>query len=287
MSDEPEVCEYCGKKFKKVANHLPYCDVKKLAESAPPEPEPTERSFEEMEDEIKKNDDIIYGTGKSQEIEVRASSTENIKTDRFWAWTEGLGIQIGLIIDSFTGINIELKAQTTLLTDIKNCLGNSYLALTHIKEHLSIVSTSFADAFEILQHGKIIDEDRIKQKAELKANAPGLGSYKPTPQEAADLESLEVIETIESGGVVSGVVSYKNDDTLPEHTRKIPATIQIITEKAMQLLFYNGKVEWIPKSTIKSTNDLDNKGEKATQQNFIIDSWVLIKNGVIPGEESN
>lgn len=72
----------------------------------------------------------------------------------------------------------------------------------------------------------------------------------------------------------------------PEHTRRLPATIQIATPKAVYLKFYNGIEAWIPKSTIKSEYDEVNKGEKATEQKFIIDSWVLKKNKVIPDIET-
>lgn len=272
-----EKCEYCGMMFVKVKSHYSHCAVRQIT---------LEAEAQVGEDGTVDSDEPIM-RGSTTEIEVPGSATEGLITDRFWAWTEGFSVQMGILIDSFTGITAELREIKEILNESKNNAGNSYIALKDIKQHLSIVSTSFADAFEVIKHGKIIDEDRIeelKKKKPIRKSSPGFESASKT-QEEADLEAFEATQEVETSGVVSGVVSYEDDNSLPEHTRKIPAAIKIATEKAVQLLFYNGKEAWIPRSTINGTPDYENKGDNATQQNFIINSWVLKKNQVIADNE--
>ncbi len=273
MTEEVEktICEYCGKSFKNISRHQ--CKVKALEE------ESQER--------------------KGKEIEVKASSTASIIPDRFWAWTEGFGLQIGTIIG--------------FLEDFKNNMGNTYsiirsmnVTAQHIRDSVKImrenmdvfkdiktslmaINTSIADVLETKKYGKIIDEDRIeelKENKKIKKVSPGFESKpKPKTQEEADIETLEELEEeglVEVKSVPnSDVVSYKDDETLPEHTRKLEGKIDIATPKALMILFANGKEAWIPKSTLKG----DYEEEKGLAQDFIIDSWVLIKNGVIEKEE--
>lgn len=289
VAKKDEKCEYCGMMFVKVKSHYPHCAVKALTDEA-----------HDMvgKDGTIDSDEPIISPGPATEIEVAGSATEGLITDRFWAWTESFSLQMKILIDSFTGINAELNAQTKLLEDIKNNLGNSYTqranvisSMVAIDQNIQLVATSFADAFEIIKHGKIIDEDRIeelKKEKPIRKSSPGFGTAKT--QDEADLEALEEMqaqepESIKSEGVVSGIIHWENDKTLPEHTRKLPATIEIATEKAVQLLFFNGKEAWIPRSTIKSTANYELKGDKAKQQNFVIDSWVLKKNQVIADNE--
>jgi hypothetical protein len=280
MPKKDEKCEYCGMMFVKVKSHYPHCDVKAL----------TDEAHDKVgADGTIDSDEPIISPGPATELEVPGSATEGVITDRFWAWTEGLGLQIRIIIDSFTGLTSELRTLNTTLTELKDNAGNSYMALKNIKEHLSIVSDSFADAFEIIKHGKIIDEDRVEElkKASplkpIRKSSPGFGTAPAKTQEQADLEAFEESKEIfESGGVVSGIVHWENDKSLPEHTRKLAGTVQGVTEKAILVKFFNGKEGWLPKSTIKSTVD-ETKTE--TQQNFIIDSWVLKKNTIIGENE--
>ena len=269
---EKEKCEYCGGEYVKVASHYPHCDVKKLTLEA-----------EAMvgEDGAIDSDETIMSPGPSTELEVPASSTIGIKTDRFWAWTEGFSLQIKTLIDS-------IDAQTEIHKEIKANFGNSYMQrgkilekLSEINQNMTILSTSMADTLEIAKHGKIIDEDRVE---EIKKASPGF-KLKPKTQDQADLEayeeSKELKEVIPTSGVVSGIVHWENDKSLPEHTRKIAGVVSGVTEKAMLIKFFNGKEGWLPKSTIKSTVD----ETKKEQQNFIIDSWVLKKNTIIAENE--
>jgi len=264
---DPEICEYCGKKFKKVASHLPYCEVRKITLLA--------------EQEVRADGTIEIPEVEKEEIDANAwrgvvrKGEDTFDTSKFWAWTAGLGIQIGVIIDSFTGLNAELRTTNKLLEDIKANLGNTYIQntkmiekLSEINQNMQILATSFADAFEIIKHGEIIDEER---KEEIRKASPG---FEPAPQQTNEEVNAEI-------------TSYKSDDSLPEHTRKLPAKIKTESPKALLLLFFNGKEGWIPKSTIHSEykNDEKSKGDNAPQQSFVIDSWVLKKNNIISDAE--
>ena len=278
VADQP--CEYCGKLFVAVANHYPHCPVKKITDEANAQIASGEN---------------IHKAGKPQILEVRESATEKIPPDRFWAWTEGLGLQISIVIDSFTGIQVELRNLIKIVEELRNNAGNSFTTRTEILQQLVALNAGMADLIEIAQSGKITDEDRIKELEKKKIGKvdPGFKlvpagnvNHKPVSQtqDEADAQNYEETQISQDNGS-DVVVSYTTDKTLPEHTRKLKATITIATEKALQLQFPNGKEAWIPKSTIKSTTDEKNKGDGATAQVFIIDSWVLKKNAVIGKDE--
>ena len=61
-----------------------------------------------------------------------------------------------------------------------------------------------------------------------------------------------------------------------EEIKKVVGEIKGSTEKALLINFSNGNEVWIPKSTIKSTFEEDNR----EHQSFLISSWVLQKNKI-------
>ena len=61
-----------------------------------------------------------------------------------------------------------------------------------------------------------------------------------------------------------------------EEIKKLSGEIKGSTEKALLINFSNGNEVWIPKSTIKSTFEEDNR----EHQSFLISSWVLQKNKI-------
>jgi len=63
---------------------------------------------------------------------------------------------------------------------------------------------------------------------------------------------------------------------LDNETAELKGICEGNTEKALLILFDNGKQVWIPKSTIRSKFDL----ESGNRQPFTIDTWVLKKNEV-------
>lgn len=268
---EKEKCVYCGESFKNINRHK--CKVKALTEEA---------------DAKIASGEAMIKQGKVSELDVNESSTKGITPDRFWAWTEGLGYQIRMLIDTLGEIKNAMIPTMGILEKIRDNLGNAYLlhAETRVntKEmstNLKLVANTFADAFEILQHGKVIDEDRVKELEE-KKESKGFKKVSPKPktQEEADAEAYEQLakEVFNS----DEVVSYKEDTSLPEHTRKIKGVIDIITPKALMIKFANGKEAWIPKSTVHEYDGYSE--EKELNQNIIIDSWVLLKNDVIEEE---
>ncbi|MFO8020435.1 MAG: hypothetical protein R6U96_17570 [Promethearchaeia archaeon] len=71
----------------------------------------------------------------------------------------------------------------------------------------------------------------------------------------------------------------KSNNTSKERSR-LDGAISGKTAKALLIRFEGGKEEWIPKSTIH--NDYDS--EEGVIQPFLIDNWVLKKNGIIENE---
>ncbi len=242
---EKERCKWCGKEFKKVGQHLPHCEVYKLQKEA--------------DEHIQ---DLEIKTGKTQEISVPESSTDKIKSDRFWAWTEGLGIQMGVVIGH--------------LNDIREFCGN---LMKLLREQLFAMNSGMADQIELLKEIVGYEKLRIGMMSKVETKIEDIVQTKPPPTEAEMAEEFDEIQQKEAEA--KEVTSYKNEITLPEGTRQLKGTVEIITEKAVQISFTNGKAEiWIPKSTIHSTM----KDDKSIEQTFVIDSWVLKKNGVI-GED--
>jgi len=277
VNEEGKVtCQYCLETFKNISRHK--CKVKALTDEA---------------DAIIASGEPMIKKGKVSELIVNESSTKGIKPDAFWAWTEGLGYQIRTLIDTLGEIKNAMIPILGVMEEIRNYMGNSSkvsretmvntqeIALNTKKMNINLaaVATSFADAFEILQNGKIVDEDRVKELKEKKEfNGFKKVVSKPKTQEEADAEAYEELakEVFNS----DEVVSYKDNPDLPEHTRKLKGVIEIITPKALMIQFANGKEAWIPKSTVHEGH----KEEKELNQDFIIDSWVLLKNGIIEEE---
>lgn len=256
-SDEKEECPYCGKEFKKVVQHLPHCPVKKLSDT----------SKEEIQNlEIKPK--------SGPEITVPVSNLATVKTDRFWAWTEGMGIQLGSMVHDVSNM-----AQNT--KDIKEWCGNMG---TLFKQHLNALNTGMGDTIDLLKEIVKYEKVRALNLDKVRGAIDDLKGEKQSETEMAE-EYDEILQqeaqAPKEDFVTADVVSYKNDDSLPDHTRKLKGKILIITEKALQIAFENGKESWIPKSTVKSTT----KEDIEITQSFVIDSWVLLKNGVITEED--
>lgn len=241
-----ERCKWCGKEFVKLAAHTPHCEVYKLQQDA----------------DAHTQDLVIEPKNKSQEITVPGSATVSIQPDQFWAWTEGLGVQLGVVIGH--------------LSDVREFGGN---VMKLLREQLFAINSGIADQLELLQ--QIVDYEKLRiemmSKVETKIEeiVEPKATFKKVPVEDLAAEYDEIRQKEDDAKEVK---SYKDEITLPEGTRQLKGIAEIITEKAVQISFTNGKTEvWIPKSTIHSTM----KDDKTIEQTFVIDSWVLKKNGVI------
>lgn len=77
-------------------------------------------------------------------------------------------------------------------------------------------------------------------------------------------DGLQVVETTEYGVSV---------DTI-----KIKAKLKVESPKALLITLESGEEFWIPKSTIHSSYETENKDKF---QNFIVDKWIIEKNRII------
>ena len=196
---------------------------------------------------------------KGKELEVRGSATKGVIPDRFWAWAEGFSLQMRTLID--------------LMTDLRNNAGNTYKEIRKLVESNHALNEGFADVLDFIKWNKNrltnVTKDIKERLKQIDNGEEEIPETPPSPP-ATSNDSME---------------SYKENEALPEHTRKLPAKIKIATPKALFLEFFNGKEAWCPKSTVKGEYDEDNKGDDATDQDFIIDSWILKKNKVIDADE--
>ena len=106
---------------------------------------------------------------------------------------------------------------------------------------------------------KLVSAETRAQKPELTMTEEIKGKSLPESKIAAKLPSLQVEK-----------VNLENE------TAELKGICEGNTEKALLILFDNGKQIWIPKSTISSKFDL----ESSNRQSFTIDTWVLKKNEV-------
>lgn len=263
MSEEKEVkerCKWCGKLYKDVSRHLPHCPVYKLQKEA---------------DEH--TQDLEITKGKTQEINVPASATAQIQPTQFWIWTEGLGVQMGVMIGH--------------LNDMREFCGN---VMKLLREQLFALNSGMADQIDLLKEIVKYEKERKFIADELETKVDNLmediTATEPKPtfkkvesepkqsQADADFEAYEEMQRQEAKE--KEVTSYKDEITLPEGTRQLEGAITITTEKAFEIAFANGSQVWIPKSTIHGTTK-----EGGQNQTFVIDSWVLKKNGVIGADD--
>ena len=112
----------------------------------------------------------------------------------------------------------------------------------------------------------------IKEKIEFATISSSIPSKnKVTTTEVNCVPDLEIKQKISPIEVKIEKVEHKNRDP-----RKIKGSIKAETEKALLIIFQNGKEIWIPKSMIYSK--FDSEGSK--EQEFFIDNWVLTQNRV-------
>ena len=125
----------------------------------------------------------------------------------------------------------------------------------------------------LLEH---VFEEKIARST---VNSKRNNESKPISTESAELTVTEEIEgkpnliTQQSSQVPAPKLEKVN---LENETAELKGICEGNTEKAVLILFDNGKQIWIPKSTIRSENDL----ESSNRQPFVIDIWVLKKNEV-------
>ena len=265
MTESLEICPTCGKGFKILSRHV--CKVKAKQEFA-----------EGIQEGAMK---------KAQEINVPASSLASISPDKFWAWTEGFGVQMGSIIADMATLDKNVN-------DIRGWCGTMGAIF---KENLFALNTGMSDIIDLLKEIAGYEKTRALNLKSVEEAINGLGEVKPKPKpNSADADAIEAYEEMAKNekaidfkhvpspkeGGLPKLVSYEDDKNLPEHTRKISGTLQGTSPKAMLIQFYNGKEAWVPKSC--SHRDF-NENDKESEQYFVIDSWVLKKNLVIGEDE--
>ncbi|MHA2035207.1 MAG: hypothetical protein ACW972_09175 [Promethearchaeota archaeon] len=95
-------------------------------------------------------------------------------------------------------------------------------------------------------------------------------------QEVADEEEYGVFaEHITARDGLHIVETTEYDTSID--TIDIKAKIKVESPKALLITLESGEEYWIPKSTVHSKYDVDNK---ETQQNFVIDKWIIDKHKV-------
>lgn len=275
MSEGLTICPTCLKGYKNISRHV--CKAKAKQEFA---------------------EGVQTGAvKKSNELNVPASSLASISPDKFWAWTEGFGVQMGSILSDMTLMEKNIG-------DIRNFYGQ---ANAFLREQLMAINEGIADMLDYLKEIAGYEKTRaLNLKSVEKAinglsGITSLGGIKSKPtfkkveseskksQQDEDFEAYEEMQRQEAQAPIeqktSGLpdfVSYKQDENLPEHTRKIAGVLQGTSPKAMLIQFYNGKEAWIPKSCSKREF---NEKDKDSKQYFVIDSWVLKKNLIIGEDE--
>lgn len=82
---------------------------------------------------------------------------------------------------------------------------------------------------------------------------------------------LDVEQKISPSEIRAEKIDYQKQDS-----RKIYGSIKTESGKALLLILQNGVEAWIPKSRIYSKYD----AEKTTEQEFLIDNWILEQKGI-------
>lgn len=95
-------------------------------------------------------------------------------------------------------------------------------------------------------------------------------------------ENLDDFNGINKDEKFSSINSKKsisdNKKSSPKQT--IKARLKNSTDKALLLIFGNGKEVWFPKSTINNLEKID-LYQNSSQQRFLIDAWILQKNDLV------
>ncbi|NHJ23660.1 MAG: hypothetical protein EAX89_03740 [Candidatus Lokiarchaeota archaeon] len=122
--------------------------------------------------------------------------------------------------------------------------------LNLLLEHILAEKIEFATSgtFEV-KKGTEIDEER---------------EYGLFTEHITSRDGLTVVETTEYG--------------VSRDTLELQAIIKVESPKALLITMDNGDEFWIPKSTIHSSYDINNKTEK---QSFIVDKWIIERNQII------
>jgi hypothetical protein len=121
-----------------------------------------------------------------------------------------------------------------------------------------------------LEEQKAIVQDKI---ADLQIEIDKLVSMMPykKPVNTDALDAMVHATGMDLGG--HPVVEETIEKTKKEDEREIYARIDFATPKAIQVS-YNGKLAWVPKSTLKCQIDDSNKGDQV----IIMENWIYKKN---------
>ncbi len=126
------------------------------------------------------------------------------------------------------------------------------------------------------------------QKSKEIVSSKEMEPYKAIENDDPELDDVEPSEIIEENQIWADDTSKRDGEEykvpkkiessiLKKATSEINGTIKNKTEKAVFIAFNDGKEIWIPKSTIRSPNELN--PEKSHK--FLIDNWILKKHNLI------
>ena len=110
----------------------------------------------------------------------------------------------------------------------------------------------------------------LKEKIEYATTSNFTGNKKMTK------ENLKNVHDNQVGTPKSKVINIGNTEINEGKTSQIEGSIKNSTEKALLINFDNNTEIWIPRSTIKSTYNI----EDDSNQIFLIDEWILKKNNL-------
>ena len=110
----------------------------------------------------------------------------------------------------------------------------------------------------------------LKEKIEYATTSNFTGNKKMTK------ENLKNVHDNQVGTPKSKVINIGNTEINEGKTSQIEGSIKNSTEKALLINFDNNTEIWIPRSTIKSTYNI----EDDSNQTFLIDEWILKKNNL-------
>ncbi len=110
----------------------------------------------------------------------------------------------------------------------------------------------------------------LKEKIEYATTSNFTGNKKMTK------ENLKNVHDNQVGTPKSKVINIGTTEINEGKTSQIEGSIKNSTEKALLINFDNNTEIWIPRSTIKSTYNI----EDDSNQTFLIDEWILKKNNL-------
>jgi len=302
-NDEKEkmICPICGKEYtlkryydkhikgheekdKKKAEHKE--KIEKQLNEKVKEVNEKQKEYEEKKDKLSPKDDEFWM--------------------RFWATLEGISSQNAMILGALENIEKNTNIEKETKIRLESLIGHALKSLDKTNEITELIANTPAVVLKdnqvaVIDEGKKVESAPISKKAQERTRVeeeiittsdgvqieqeltpmPGSNNnaFGNTSGGFTDNEFKEVKEKAINNAKKEMTKSTPVNNFDEEKEYQIEAEIKGSTQKALLLTFnIEGQPEsWVPKSTVKSSF----RDEKNIKQYFVIDKWILKKNGII------